>query len=93
MNHAQFMNRGEQFFIIDEATRYEGECVWSWQEVPGEGSRPAYPVKILVKSIRRSGLAGFIPLPQSTRLRVAQLAKQLFESQEKGCSIELLENY
>jgi len=93
MNQAQFMNRGEQFFVIQESTRYEGECVWSREEVPGESSRPAYPVKIFVKSIKRCGLAGFVPLPQSKRLGIAQLAKELLESREQGCSIEILEDY
>ena len=90
---AQFMNRGEQFFVIDDSTRYEGQCVWSWEEVPGGTSRPVYPVKIFVKSIWRGGLAGFFPLPQSKRLRIAQVAKRLLESKEQGCSVELLEHY
>lgn len=90
MSHAQFMHRGEQFFVVDEASRYEGECVWSREEVPGGGSRPTYPVKIFVKSIRRSGLPGFLPLNHSECLRVAQLAKRLLESRGQGCAIELL---
>ena len=93
MNHAQFMNRGEQFFVVDESIRYEGECVWSREEVPGQSSRPVYPVRIFVRSIRRCGVAGFLPLPQSERLKIAQLAKQLLESREQGCSIQLLEDY
>ncbi len=93
MSQAHFMNRGEQFFVVDESTRYEGECVWSREEVPGEISRRVYPVRIFVKSIRRCGLAGFLPLSQSKRLKIAQLTKELLESREKDCSIELLEDY
>ena len=93
MNQAQFMNRGEQFFVVYESLRYEGECVWSREDVPGESSRPTYPVKIFVKSSRRCGLVGFLPLPQSKRLEIAQMAKQLLESRERACSIELLEDY
>jgi hypothetical protein len=93
MKQAQFMNRGEQFFVIDESTRYHGECVWSPVDVPGEGLRPAYPVRIFVKSIRRCGLAGLFPLSQSKRLSIAKLAKELLVSSEQGCSIELLEDY
>ena len=91
MIHAQLMNRGEQFFVIQESTRYEGECVWSREEVPGELSRSVYPIKIFVKSIRRKGMARFLPLPQSKKLEIAQSVKKLFEVD--GCAVELLEDY
>ncbi|MET4578677.1 hypothetical protein ABIE13_003793 [Ottowia thiooxydans] len=41
MNKAQFMNRGEQFLVIHESTRYEGECVWSREEVPRLRTSPS----------------------------------------------------
>lgn len=91
MGQAQFMNRGEQFFVIDGSTRYEGECVWSRESYPDGGARPAYPVRIFVKSIRRSGLIGLFPLPQAKRLQIAKLAKQFLEAREGDASIELLE--
>jgi len=93
MNHAQFMNRGEQFFVIQDSTRYEGECVWSREEVAGGGSKPAYPVKIFVTSIRRAGVTGSDQLPQPQRFEIAQLAKKLLESTGQGCSIELLDDH
>jgi hypothetical protein len=93
MSQAQFMNRGEQFFVIEGATRYEGECVWSRANESDGTSKPAYPVRIFVKSIRRCGLIGLVPLSQAKRLRIAQLAKQVLESKEGDGSIELLEGY
>ncbi|QTN29500.1 hypothetical protein HZ993_06690 [Rhodoferax sp. AJA081-3] len=93
MSQAQFINRGEQFFVIEGTTRYEGDCVWSRVNESEVISKPAYPVRIFVKSIRRCGLIGLVPLSQAKRLRIARLAKQVLESKEGDGSIELLEGY
>lgn len=89
---AQFINRGEQFFVIDASTRYVGECVWFRDRIAGSFSPPTYPVKIFVRSIRRAGLAGVLPLSQAKRLRIAHAAKQLLEAREQGCLVELVED-
>lgn len=92
MAYAQLMNRGEQFYVVEGDARFEGECVWSRAEVPGEISTPVYPLRLFAKSIRRTGLSGLIPLPQERRLKLAHLAKQLLEAREPGSTIEVLEN-
>lgn len=93
MVYAQLMNRGEQFFVVDGSSRFEGECVWSRREVPGEHSTPVYPLRLFVKSIRRAGLLGLMPLTTKRRLELAYLAKQLIEAREPGSTVEVLENY
>ena len=91
MNYAQLINRGEQFTVTEESKRFEGECVWSWQEIEGEIPRRVYPIRIIVQSIRRGGISSRIPLPHSERLRIAKLAMQMLESAENGCKVELWE--
>lgn len=92
MAYAQLMNRGEQFFVVDGGARFEGECVWSRGEVPGEISTPVYPLRLFSKSIRRTGLSGLVPLSTKRRLELAYLAKQLLEARESGSTVEVLEN-
>ena len=91
MKYAQLVNRGEQFAIIDGSKRYEGECVWSWEEVSVDIPRRVYPISIIVKSIRRCGLKSILPLSSAQRLSVANEAKLLLESQEPGCLFKLVE--
>jgi hypothetical protein len=91
MNEAQLINRGEQFFVTEGSTRFEGECVWSWEEAPGQCPRRAYPIRVFVQSIHKVGAARIRPLSAGERLRVAKLAKQLLEAREAGCEVLLLE--
>jgi len=92
MNQAQLINRGEQFKVNEGAASFEGECVWSWDENPGQTPRRIYPLRIITRSIHRVGPAGMLAVPAAERLRVAALAKQLLEAREPGCEVLLLED-
>ena len=76
MNRARLINRGEQFAVTEGSARFEGECVWSWEEAPGQGPRRIYPIRILVRSIHAVGAFRTRPLSSAERLRIANLAKQ-----------------
>lgn len=91
---AQLINRGEQFFVEDGTSRFEGECVWSRDALPAGGfSAPAYPLRLFAKSIKRAGIGALVPLSMKRRLEIAYLAKELLEAREAGSSIEVLEDY
>jgi hypothetical protein len=92
MHLAQLINRGEQFSVTEWTTRYEGECVWSWEEAPGQSLRRVYPIRVFVRSIRKVGLSRVLPLSAAERLRIAKLAKQLLEARETECQVLLLED-
>ena len=92
MNQAQLINRGEQFAVTEGSARFEGECVWSWEESPGQGPHRIYPIQILVRSIHRVGASRIRPLSSAERLRIVNLAKQLLEARETDCEVLLLEN-
>lgn len=92
MQYAKLINRGEQFMVSEGSVRYEGECVWSWEERPGEMPRPVYPIRIFVRSIRRCETSGGVRLSVAEQLRIATLAKRLLEANEPGFEALLLEN-
>lgn len=92
MQYAKLIHRGEQFMVSEGSVRYEGECVWSWEDVPGAMPRPVYPIRIFVRSIRRIEASGAVRLDDTERLRIATLAKRLLEANEPGFEALLLEN-
>jgi hypothetical protein len=91
MNQAQLINRGEQFMVIEGSTRFEGECVWSWEEIPGQSPHRIYPIRIFVRSIHKVGMSCVLPLSSFEQIRIARLAKQLIKARD-GCEVLLLEN-
>ncbi|MEY4562872.1 MAG: hypothetical protein RLZZ618_2149 [Pseudomonadota bacterium] len=89
MTQAQLINRGEQFAVIEGSTRFEGECVWSWQQAEGETPRRVSPITIVVASIHKCGVFWTLPMTSGERLRVARLAKQLLEVRDPECTVLL----
>lgn len=92
MVRAKLINRGEQFVVIESAARYEGECVWSWEERSGEMPRPVYPIRIFVRSIQRCETSGAVRLSAAEQRRIAALAKRSLEDNEPGFEALLLED-
>jgi len=92
MQYAQLINRGEQFMVSEGPVRYEGECVWSWEERPDATPRPVYPIRIFVRSIHRIEASGAVRLETAEQLRIATLAKRLLEANEPGFEALLLED-
>jgi hypothetical protein len=92
MAQAHLIHRGEQFEVVDGNARFEGECLWSWEEVPDASPRRVYPLSIVVQSIRRRGSNGSPGLAGAEQLRIAKLAKLALEARESGCEVLLMAN-
>lgn len=91
MRHAQLIHRGEQFMVSEADTRFEGECVWSWEGTPGEMPRRVYPIRIIVRSIHRCEAHGAVRVDHAEQLRIASIAKRSLEENELGLEVLLLE--
>ena len=92
MPSAQLIHRGEQFQFVEGNRRYEGTCLWSWQDVPGGTPRSVSPVYIYARSIRRTGIAWFVPLAIGKRVAIARQAKSLLEARDPDLQFVVAED-
>jgi len=82
---ARLLNRGEEFRITVDGTGYVGECVWSWEEVPGRDlPRPVYPVTIMVQSIDYEDPKAARPVPDEQKRVVAAAAARALKAGDPG---------
>ncbi len=80
MPTAQLIHRGEEFQFVDCGRRYEGTCLWSWEEIPGQTPRRTGPIYIYANSIRRTGFARLIPIGTAKKLVIAREAQGLLQT-------------
>ena len=92
MPTAQFIHRGEKFQFVDGSRRYEGTCLWSWEEVAGGVPQRVSPIYIYAHSIRRAGLARAVPLGTVKKVAVARHAQVLLEARDPGLNIVVVED-
>jgi hypothetical protein len=87
---AQLINRGEEFQFFDGHTYYEGTCLWSWEDVPGEGKRRTGPIYIYASSIVRRGVAGLVPLGLRRKIDIARRTREFFMAKGMNSSLEFV---
>lgn len=89
---AQLIHRGEEFQFLDGSSRYEGTCLWSWEDVPGGPPRRIGPVFIYARSIRRTGLAGLVPLGTAKKISIAREAQVLLQTRDSNLDFVVVED-
>ncbi len=92
MQSAQLIHRGEEFQFVDRGSRYEGTCLWSWEEVPGGTPRRTGPIYIYAHSIRRTGFAGLIPLGIAKKIAIARQTQVLLKTRDSGLDFVVVED-
>lgn len=83
---AQLVNRGEQFTVVVNGTRYSGECAWTW-----DGMTRSYPVYLEAKSIRAENDSRSTALSPSRQLEIANAAKSALERGDPAGTYEVVE--
>ncbi len=91
MQIAYLIHRGEEFEFVDGKRRYEGVCLWSWQEGQDELPKRISPIYIYAESIRRVGIWRFIPLSKARKLSIAYQSKILLKNPDSNLTFEVVE--
>lgn len=82
---ARLLNRGEEFRVTVDGIGYVGECVWSWEQVPGRDlPRSTYPVRIMVQSIDYEDPKAERPVPDEQKRVVAAAAARALQAADPG---------
>jgi hypothetical protein len=92
MQIAYLIHRGEEFEFVDGKRRYEGVCLWSWQEVQNELPKRISPIYIYAESIRRVDIyTNLFTGSKARKLSIAYQSKILLNSPDSNLTFEVVE--
>jgi hypothetical protein len=92
MPSAQLVHRGEEFQLIDGNERYEGACLWSWEDAAGGAPQRIAPIYIHARSIQRMGLKRLLPLSSDKKIAVAHQAQALLTARDPSLRFVVVED-
>lgn len=99
-DNARLLHRGESFEVILAGKKYQGACIWSWEDRPDPSSpislanmpERVYPLIILARSINKTGIHSLFPIAKRRQLEIAKAAVALLQAREPTAAYQIVED-